>query len=67
MVESLNASLQHDADDMHSADVPDGDLLPAMIALVLAIAGMMCLTTPCVNAQVTPSILNSAARLKAFW
>ena len=38
-----------------------------MIALVLAIAGMMFLTTPCVNAQVTPSILNSEARAEAFW
>jgi hypothetical protein len=37
-----------------------------MIAFVLAIAGMMFLTTPCVKVQVTPSILNSFALAKAF-
>lgn len=36
-----------------------------MIAFVLAIAGMMFFTTPCVSAQVTPSILNSFARVDA--
>ena len=40
---------------------------PAMIALVLAIAGMMFLTTPCVRLQVTPSIPYCLARSAAFW
>jgi hypothetical protein len=38
-----------------------------MIALVLAMAGMMFLTTPWVSAQVTPSILYVAARVDACW
>ena len=41
-------------------------LVPAMMALVEAIAGMMFLTTPCVSDQVTPSILNSWARRDAL-
>ena len=41
--------------------------MPAMIAFVEAIAGMMFLTTPCVNEYVTPSILNSFARVSAVW
>lgn len=36
-----------------------------MMALVEAMAGMTFFTTPCVNCQVTPSILNSAARFEA--
>ena len=39
--------------------------IPAMIALVDAIAGIMFLTTPCVRDHVTPSILNSLARAEA--
>lgn len=39
---------------------------PAMIAFVDAIAGMMFLTTPWVSDHVTPSILNSFARFKAW-
>lgn len=35
--------------------------IPAMIALVDAMAGMMFFTTPCVRDHVTPSILNSFA------
>ena len=37
-----------------------------MMAFVLAMAGMMFLTTPWVRAQVTPSILKSAALADAF-
>ena len=40
--------------------------LPAIMALVDAIAGITFLTTPWVNCQVTPSILNSAARFEAM-
>jgi len=36
------------------------------MALVDAIAGITFLTTPWVNCQVTPSILNSAARFDAM-
>jgi hypothetical protein len=32
-----------------------------MMAFVLAMAGMMFFTTPCVSAHVTPSILNCVA------
>ena len=49
---NFNASLQQDA---------------AMIALVDAIAGIMFFTTPCVIEYVTPGMLNSCARLAAFW
>ena len=41
-------------------------IVPAMMALVEAMAGMIFLTTPWVNDQVTPSILNSRARLDAL-
>jgi len=39
--------------------------VPAMMALVEAIAGIMFFTTPWVNDHVTPSILNSLALDKA--
>ena len=39
--------------------------IPAMIALVEAIAGMIFFTTPCVNDHVMPSILNSFALSRA--
>lgn len=39
---------------------------PATIAFVLAIAGITFFTTPWVRAQVTPSILNSAALAEAI-
>jgi hypothetical protein len=38
---------------------------PAIMAFVDAIAGMIFLTTPCVDVHVTPSILNSLARAEA--
>jgi hypothetical protein len=38
---------------------------PETIAFVLAIAGMILLTTPCVKLQVTPSILYCSARVRA--
>jgi len=50
LVAILNASLQHAA---------------ATMALVLAMAGMMRLTTPCVRLHVTPAILCSSARARA--
>lgn len=50
LVAILNASLQQ---------------LAAMMAFVLAIAGMMFLTTPCVREYVTPEMLNCFARSKA--
>lgn len=41
------------------------DAVPAIMALVDAMAGMMFLTTPWVSDQLTPSILNSLARAAA--
>ena len=68
-VANLNASLQHDAESsagwIYSHKVKTDS--PAIMAFVLAMAGMIFLTTPWVNAHVTPSILNSVARFDATW
>jgi hypothetical protein len=63
LVAILNASLQQEAietNQYHGKSVADKSVLvPAMMAFVEAMAGMIFLTTPCVSDQVTPSILNS--------
>jgi len=65
-VASLKASLQHDANISLVPGLKGMSSLPAMMAFVDAIAGITFLTTPWVNCQVTPSILNSAARFEAI-
>lgn len=63
LVAILNASLQQEAMVTNQYNgksvVGENILVPAMIAFVEAMAGMIFLTTPCVSDQVTPSILNS--------
>lgn len=74
LVTSLNASAQHVAGkgrDGGRVSAPPslssgtGKDAPAMMALVLAMAGMMFLTTPCVRLHVTPSMLYFWARASA--